>query len=88
METKGCGVLDTPLEPVIGLAEGETRWRSMTVFVGAEVAPNGRRSPGRQECNRSILPDRYRNPSYTISPRASASFLRARGTKRCGGWAR
>jgi hypothetical protein len=25
------GVLDTPMEPVIGLAEGETRWRSMTV---------------------------------------------------------
>ena len=31
MEPKSCGVLDTPLEPVIGLAEGETRWRSMTV---------------------------------------------------------
>ena len=29
MEPKSCGVLDTPLEPVIGLAEGETRWRSM-----------------------------------------------------------
>jgi hypothetical protein len=27
---KGRGVLDTPLEPVIGLAEGETRWRGMT----------------------------------------------------------
>jgi hypothetical protein len=26
----GPGVLDTPLEPVIGLAEGETRWRGMT----------------------------------------------------------
>ena len=31
MESKSCGVLDTPLEPVIELAEGETRWRSMTV---------------------------------------------------------
>ncbi len=31
MEPKGCGVLDAPLEPVIGLAGGETRWRSMTV---------------------------------------------------------
>jgi hypothetical protein len=30
MESKSCGVLDIPLEPVIGLAEGETRWRSMT----------------------------------------------------------
>jgi hypothetical protein len=24
------GILDTPPEPVIGLAEGETRWRGMT----------------------------------------------------------
>jgi len=30
IEPKGRGVLDTPLEPVIGLAGGETRWRSMT----------------------------------------------------------
>jgi hypothetical protein len=30
MEPKGLGVLDHPLEPVIGLAEGETRWRMMT----------------------------------------------------------
>jgi hypothetical protein len=30
MESKGRSVLDTPLEPVIGLAEGETRWRGMT----------------------------------------------------------
>jgi hypothetical protein len=30
---KGRGVLDTPLEPVIGLAEGETRWRGMTTVV-------------------------------------------------------
>jgi hypothetical protein len=25
------GILDHPLEPVIGLAKGETRWRMMTV---------------------------------------------------------
>jgi hypothetical protein len=31
VESTGRGVLDAPLEPVIGLAEGETRWRSMTV---------------------------------------------------------
>jgi len=31
MESRSRGVLGTPLEPVIGLAEGETRWRSMTV---------------------------------------------------------
>src|SRR6266478_6550903 len=30
MESRSRDVLDTPLEPVIGLAEGETRWRSMT----------------------------------------------------------
>ena len=28
IESIGCGVLDAPLEPVIGLAEGETRWRA------------------------------------------------------------
>jgi hypothetical protein len=28
VEPGGCGVLDTPLEPVIGLARGETRRRS------------------------------------------------------------
>jgi hypothetical protein len=26
-ESRSRGVLDTPLEPVIGLAKGETRWR-------------------------------------------------------------
>jgi hypothetical protein len=35
IEPKSCGVLDTPLEPVIGLAEGETRWRGMTALCGA-----------------------------------------------------
>jgi hypothetical protein len=29
-KSRGRGVLDAPLEPVIGLAEGETRWRGMT----------------------------------------------------------
>jgi len=33
MEPKRHGVLDHPLEPVIGLAEGETRWRMMTAGV-------------------------------------------------------
>src|SRR6266571_5750357 len=37
-ETRSCGVLYTPLEPVIGLAEGETRWRSMTVFASSPCA--------------------------------------------------
>ena len=34
MESRSRSVLDTALEPVIGLAEGETRWRGMTA-VGA-----------------------------------------------------
>jgi hypothetical protein len=33
-ESQDLGVLDAPLEPVIGLAEGETRWRGMTLPVG------------------------------------------------------
>jgi hypothetical protein len=33
MESRNRSVLDAPLEPVIGLAEGETRWRGMTVIV-------------------------------------------------------
>jgi hypothetical protein len=34
IESRSRGVLDAPPEPVIGLAEGETRWRGMTA-VGA-----------------------------------------------------
>jgi hypothetical protein len=30
MDSRSRGVPDTPLEPVIGLAGGETRWRGMT----------------------------------------------------------
>jgi hypothetical protein len=40
IESKRCGVLDTPLEPVIGLAGGETRWRSMTASCGAWLFEN------------------------------------------------
>jgi hypothetical protein len=35
------GILDQPLEPVIGLAEGETRWRVTTVG-GVERSNAGR----------------------------------------------
>ena len=45
IEPKGRGVLDTPLEPVIGLAEGETRWRGMTACCGAAIAPRLTPSP-------------------------------------------
>jgi hypothetical protein len=37
MEAISRGVLDTPLEPVIGLAEGETRWRGMTANRAPDV---------------------------------------------------
>jgi len=30
--SRGRSVLDAPPEPVIGLAEGETRWRGMTTM--------------------------------------------------------
>ncbi|HTF01254.1 MAG TPA: hypothetical protein VK621_21805 [Bradyrhizobium sp.] len=36
------GILDHPLEPVIGLAKGETRWRMMTAELeNPDVAANG-----------------------------------------------
>jgi hypothetical protein len=38
IEPKGRGVLDTTLEHVIGLDEGETRWRGMTVEGGRPPA--------------------------------------------------
>jgi len=34
-KSRSRSVLDAPLEPVIGLAEGETRWRGMTALRGA-----------------------------------------------------
>jgi hypothetical protein len=39
MESKSRGVLDAPLEPVIGLAEGETRWRGMTTDILEAACP-------------------------------------------------
>jgi hypothetical protein len=33
IEPRNRSVLDTPQEPVIGLAEGETRWRGMTAVI-------------------------------------------------------
>jgi hypothetical protein len=38
IEVKVRGVLDPPLEPVLGLAGGETRWRSMTTSCEASLA--------------------------------------------------
>jgi hypothetical protein len=39
MESQGGGVLDARLEPVIGLTEGETRWRGMTQQEKARIQP-------------------------------------------------
>jgi hypothetical protein len=38
-ESMSRGVLDTPLEPVIGLAEGETRWRGTTTAGVTSLSP-------------------------------------------------
>jgi len=38
MKSRSRSVLDTPLEPVIGLAGGETRWRSMTIFARSDLS--------------------------------------------------
>jgi len=39
IDRSAAGVLDTPLEPVIGLAAGETRWRGMTPLAEQRAAP-------------------------------------------------
>jgi hypothetical protein len=49
-EPKRRGVLDTPLEPVIGLAGGETRWRGMTFFARHRRKNLAERSLGRRDC--------------------------------------
>lgn len=40
MESKGRGVLDTPLELVIGRRYAPTRWRGMTAVVKLELRPS------------------------------------------------
>jgi hypothetical protein len=65
MEPKGLGVLDHPLEPVIGLAEGETRWRMMTT---GEVQ--------RIQISNSIL--RCRRPACTGDPVFQRRFVLTR----------
>ena len=59
MESKSRGVLDTPLEPVIGLAGGETRWRGTTI-------------PLRGGRNWLIPPRAYRESSRIIAAPFSA----------------
>jgi len=44
MESRSRGVLDTPQEPVIGLAEGETRWRGMTTVCEASSSAVAQRA--------------------------------------------
>ena len=48
IEPRSRGVLDAPPEPVIGLAEGETRWRGMTaVLVASSLKSHSRVGPFR-----------------------------------------
>jgi hypothetical protein len=49
IESSSRGVQDAPLEPVIGLAEGETRWRGMTTGSVARSRPS-LRANGSREC--------------------------------------
>jgi hypothetical protein len=57
MESRSRSMLDTPLEPVIGLAEGETRWRGMTALgVQGLSAPFSHPTKhGWFECSTSIM---------------------------------
>jgi hypothetical protein len=43
-------ILDHPLEPVIGLAEGETRWRMMTARINFKQPRPSLRATGSREC--------------------------------------
>src|SRR6266513_1848310 len=45
MKSVGRGVLDSPQQPVIGLAAGETRWRGMTVVGWVEIRVPSLRGP-------------------------------------------
>ena len=55
-QSRGRGVLDTPLEPVIGLAEGETRWRGMTVL---PIVPDGQITSCFPKCAVQSLLQKY-----------------------------
>jgi hypothetical protein len=68
-EPRGRGVLDASLEPVIGLAEGETRWRGMTAVGDTSLRSRGTKCPscwkraaleiirGRRECRMRVAPE-------------------------------
>jgi hypothetical protein len=68
-ESRGRGVLDTPQEPVIGLAEGETRWRGMTAVRGASgVGPPGKST------GQTILPSSLPSENISLSPPGKSSL--------------
>src|SRR6202158_2165414 len=80
MESRSRGVPDTPLEPVIGLAEGETRWRGMTAEAPAcfplLLAPNKRLEIGGGRATRQ--PGQVRKEAALTrsgSGRSSVSYL-------------
>jgi hypothetical protein len=56
MEAIFRGTLDTPLEPVIGLAGGETRWRRMTTSYEARLLENRIGKSSRRFSSRRFRP--------------------------------
>ena len=84
MESIDRSVLDTPLEPVIGLAGGETRWRSMTVLVKGcrplALPKNQTRRPAFVRATGV-----FRDASQQLRIRLLPQGLRSRGRNPTGG---
>ena len=56
IEPRSRGVLDSPPEPVIGLAEGETRWRGMTPVGVVEASLLSIQGVGRESGDDALVP--------------------------------
>src|SRR6266478_4299271 len=82
MKSRSRSVLDTPLEPVIGLAEGETRWRSMTIFARSGLSRRSSTSDCVRRSSQSEGGRRKRrsNPPFLVALSiASRSGMKSRG---------
>ena len=77
--TDVSGMLDRPLEPVIGLAIGETRWRTTTVENAAPSSP----ANVTIACRPSVAtgPDRYTPASTPASRKIAENRKLFRGIK-------
>jgi RNA polymerase subunit RPABC4/transcription elongation factor Spt4 len=76
MESRSRGVLDTPLEPVIGLSEGETRWRGMTVIARSDLSAAAQRAKA-EATKQSILSSRRDGLLRTACHRARIRATRS-----------